>query len=195
MDLQSDQGGTAVQPDQGTKGTSAQVETQAKVTFAGKDYFLDKPEDVKALEDDTNRLNKEFHKRNQEKPAEPAEPDQLEELTNLIAPKLAERGYVTQDEMKLQNLLALNPALRAKETELRDLANLPSNKGKAYEDIAEQYHLSGGDKLVKAKSSEVKGEPIPKEPTQTKSLKDLTSEEYAQWKAENLGKTPKFTKK
>lgn len=72
--------------------------------------------------------------------------------------KFASREDVlSKDEVKLQSLLDRNPDLKGKEQEIKDLANLPHNKGKAYEDIIVNYGFTSKDKLDRARMSEPVG--------------------------------------
>lgn len=186
--IQSDQGGDAVQSDdQGSDNTEAQATKQVEVKVAGKTYSS-----IEDMAKDYENLNKEFHKRNTTKPEQqaPRSEEQLNELgqiADLMMPELVKRGITTSDEMKLQTLLAFNPDLKEKEQELRDLANLPHNKGKAYEDIVAHYGFKSSDRLARAKmQGDLVGQPVSKEVPQGKSITDMSDAEYEAWRSQNI---------
>lgn len=101
--------------------------------------------------------------------------------------ELAVREKQREEELKLDRLLDANPDLRDKEVLIRTLGK---SDNRAWEDIITdpQYGLKESGKLLKAKTRDVKGMPAPKEPPKQKTLSQMTSAEYAQWKKENLGR-------
>lgn len=193
--IQSGQGQKVQPNDQGSSGDGVQDnnQTQWQKEVGGRVYT--NPDD---LAEDYNKLQAEFTKRNQQnKKVSENEGSvdldtQLDEVADLLDSRLASRGYVKKDDVKLQSIIALNPDLAGKEMEIRELANLPSNKGIAYEDIISKYNLKSSDKLIKAKSSssEVVSAPNPKAPAEPKSIADLDplSPEYEEWRKANFKK-------
>jgi hypothetical protein len=113
---------------------------------------------------------------------------ELEQVADMLAPLLKERGlggdYITKKELRLQSLLSANPDLRSKEQEIKDLAALPANQGKPYEDIVQKYGFKSSNKLNKARMA---GDPMGnsgyEQPAQ-KSISSMNAAEYENWKKE-----------
>lgn len=181
--LQSqDQGGSTVQSDQGNQAQEDQGNSQSSYTVGGRTY-----KSMQELGQDYEKLQTKFTQVSQAAKQPQAQSDvsenELDQIADMLAPRLTQKGFVSQDEMKLQTLMSLNPDLKSREQELRDLSALPHNKSKAYEDIVAQYNLVPSDKLVRAKTSgEVRGEPIPKTQPQQKAVKDMDLPEYEKWR-------------
>jgi hypothetical protein len=191
MTVQSpDQGLNEVQPNDQGSPTEVQTPTEkATVTVNGTDYS--------SLEDiakDYESLSKEFHKRNQAKPQPAEEPPEvaqaretLKSLGFVDKADLDSRESKMADELKLQAILLRNPDLTSKEGTLKELMSLPSNQGKAIEDIIVEFNLKPNDKLVKAKTS---GPIVGKmnQPTnEVKNFRDLSKEEQSKY-LDSLGK-------
>ena len=79
-------------------------------------------------------------------------------------------------ESNLKDIIASNPDLKQFESAIREIWN---GWEMAYEDIIQKYGFKSGDKLSKARSQwDVKWMPEKK----TKSITDMTSQEYATYK-------------
>lgn len=111
--------------------------------------------------------------------------DDLVEAAKLLEPILRKTsGFVTQDDLEMRALVRANPNLRGKEKQLKDLASLPDNQGKAIEDIIDEYNLNRGDKLERARTRDAKGNTVVREPKKAKPINEMTTEEYLAFKKE-----------
>lgn len=88
-----------------------------------------------------------------------------------------------EDERKLQRLLEANPDLKGKEDAIKAIGKTDN---RAWEDIIHNYGFKESNKIVKAKMRGIKGEPASKEPPKQKSVGEMSSAEYAEWKKSNL---------
>lgn len=200
MTVQStkDQGGRAVQSDDQGGQTEDQVRNeQSEVKVAGKTYTS-----LEDLKKDYESLQKEFTKKTQEaKETSEQLPEESEELKQLKG-TLKSLGFTTKEdvenftvkakeEAKIQAVLAHNPDLSDKEEEIKDLMNLPKNQGKSIEEVIIQYGLKSDDKLKRAKTREVMGEP--RTPSKGEELSvsqmDPLSPEYEEWRSKNIPRT------
>lgn len=114
----------------------------------------------------------------------------LDTLVEVLAPKLQER-FVTRQDNELEKFISANPDLEGKRKLLEDLGKA-SNK--SYWDIADEYGLKESEALEKAKSRKIVGKKDI-EPKKPRSLMDLSPEEYAQWKKDNLGRSEQWSSK
>ena len=107
---------------------------------------------------------------------------------------LKKAGFLTKDDMelerqrlsderKLQDLIDANPDLASKEEAIRAIGKTDN---RAWEDIISGYGFKESNQILKAKARGVKGEPASKEPPRQKSVSEMTPEEYAEWKTQNL---------
>lgn len=134
----------------------------------------------KSLQADYTRKTQELSELKRSYGSQPAagvDQGELSQMADVLLPELRKRGMVTEQDYKLDRLLDLNPDINAKV--LRDLADRPENQGRAYEDIIADYDLKPSDKLIRAKSHmDFRGEPIPKEVAQSRSIQDLGADEW-----------------
>lgn len=143
------------------------------------------------LRDSYMNLQSEFTKKSQELSKKSTDPskaysdDDLVEAAKLLEPILRKTsGFVTQDDLEMRALVRANPNLRGKEKQLKDLASLPDNQGKAIEDIIDEYNLNRGDKLERARTRDAKGNTVIREPKKAKPINEMTTEEYMAFKKE-----------
>lgn len=112
---------------------------------------------------------------------------QVDSLVEALAPKLEAR-FVSKQDSALDNLIRENPELEDKRKLLQDLGK---STNKAYEDLVDEYNLKPSDALEKSKSREPLGK-RKYEKAPDRKLSDLSPEEYAQWKKDNLNKTDQW---
>jgi len=87
------------------------------------------------------------------------------------------------DERKLQELIDANPDLASKEEAIRAIGKTDN---RAWEDIVSAYGFKESNQILKAKARGIKGQPTPKEAPRQKSVSEMSDQEYAEWKAQNL---------
>ena len=87
------------------------------------------------------------------------------------------------DEQKLSQVIDSNPDLKQFEWAIREIGK---SSNMAYEDIIVQYGFSSKDKLEKARANrwDVKGSLDKGQ--KTKSIKEMTTDEYLVWKKANM---------
>lgn len=173
--------------DQGGQDQSQGQSVQEKVTVAGKEY-----DSLADLAKDYENLTKEFHKRNKEESPEVKEmKDTLKQLGVVTTEDLEDLKAQQASEAKLSTILSRNPDLASKEQEIRDLMALPSNQGKAVEDIIVKYNLKSKDKLVRAKTAgSFVGDTVPKDDGPQK-YGEMSKEERYKY-LDSLGKPDGF---
>ena len=87
------------------------------------------------------------------------------------------------DERKLQALIDANPDLASKEEAIRAIGK---SDNRAWEDIISGYGFKESNQILKAKARGTKGEPTSKAPMKQKTVGEMSPEEYADWKTQNL---------
>lgn len=112
---------------------------------------------------------------------------EVDEATQAIK-FIKENGFLTEQDLIERNrrdrLFNSNPELAEKRKVIEDLAKA---KGKAPEDVIVEYGFMDDAKLAAAKSrSSVMGMPTPKETPTKKSISEMNSTEYAEFK-KNMG--------
>lgn len=114
---------------------------------------------------------------------------------------LKSKGYITKEDLEREKAAIINeqqmtrffdlhPDLKSKEAAIRAIAKTDNS---ALEDIVVKYNITTSDKLQKAKSSKQIVGDISKEAPKEKSIKDMTSEEYAEYKAKNWLDKPRWS--
>jgi len=112
--------------------------------------------------------------------------DALKKAGVVTKDDLAKQKAYEEDQKALKKLLKANPELKAHEKALRQIG-LTDNR--AWSDIAVEYGFVAKDKLSKAQAATpIAGTRGVPEPPKEKSVGDMTSNEYALWKKENLGR-------
>jgi hypothetical protein len=178
---------------------SEQVET---VEVNGEQVSLDELKNGYMRTADYTRKTQELSKTKKELEGEKnkyvrnASPEQVEipEDVAQAAEVLKQAGFVTKDELaieqqrqaderKLQALIDANPDLASKEEAIRAIGKTDNG---AWEDIIAKYGFKESNQILKAKARGTKGEPTSKEPVKQKSISQMTPEEYAEWKSQNL---------
>lgn len=124
------------------------------------------------------------------------DPVELENFRTL----LKNEGIVTKSDIekvkesivadqRFADLIYANPELKKNEKAIKEMAQL---KWMAYEDVIEEYWFWSVDKLNKAKDRRLVGDRSFWEKKE-KSINELTSEEYAEWK-KTVDKASMFSK-
>lgn len=113
--------------------------------------------------------------------------EEVDEATQAIK-FIKENGFLTEQDLierqRRDKLFNSNPELAEKRRVIEDLAKA---KGKAPEDVIVEYGFMDEAKLQAAKSrSTVMGMPTPKETPTKKSISEMSSAEYAEFK-KNIG--------
>jgi len=121
-------------------------------------------------------------------PAESGEQGEEEEVARAVK-LLKDNGFVTQQDIqekqRIDGLMNANPELARQRAAIEALARA---EGKAPEDVIVKYGFMEEAKLEAAKSRvNVMGMPTPKEQPKAKSIEEMSSTEYATWKAERKG--------
>lgn len=94
------------------------------------------------------------------------------------------------EEMKFNSLLQDYPKLRDSEEAIRELQKAT---WMSFEEVAIKYKFTSSDELSKLKNSRIKMVWVDsKQAPKTRSLSELTSEEYAEWKAKNIPSSSSF---
>lgn len=112
---------------------------------------------------------------------------QLNSLAEALVPRLQSK-FASKQDMELEDFLQKNPELEGKRKLLLDLSKTTD---KSYWDIAEEYELKDSDALEKSKSRKLVGDRKLEQKPQ-KKLSDLSPDEYAQWRKDNLGKSEQW---
>lgn len=104
---------------------------------------------------------------------------------------LEKTTFQQQQELELRDIIANAPQLKQQEQAIRKIQQA---EGWSFEEVIHQYGFMDKDKLEKAKES--RRRPMwekNRDTKNTKSITDLSPEEYAQWKKENLWNGDMFT--
>lgn len=138
----------------------------------------------KELEGEKNNYVRNATDVSTEVPAEVAEATEVLKKAGFVTKEdLDKSNQKLADDRKLQALIDANPDLASKEEAIRAIGKTDNG---AWEDIIANYGFKESNQIVKAKARAVKGEPAPKEAPKAIAVKDMTPEQYAEWKSKNL---------
>lgn len=174
--------GTAMQTEQPTtveiNGEQVSIDELKAGYFRQKDYT----QKTQELAEERKRIEelRAWNASDEDKAADAYLQQRTQKNGVLTQAQLDARLAEQRQELEFDRFIDNNPQMAQYKDALKTLWK---GSDKAWDDLAVQYGFSTSDKLSKAKGSrDVKGMPN-KEAPKEKTLKDLSPEEYAAWKA------------
>ena len=168
----------------GEKLTAEQIK-EFKLGYMREQDYRKKTQELAEEKRKLGRSNESIRKEEEEMtPEVKAAVEVLKKAGVVTKDDLAMVKAYEEDQKQFRKFIKTNPELKAYEKALQSIGK---KDNRAWEDIAIDYGFISKDKLSKAKSSKPIVGVKSVEPVKTKSIKDMSAQEYAEWKKQNLG--------